>query len=108
MNFQTSPFVNTQKKTIEFFVHDSPAYISFAGASQVSLAGSFNNWAQDVLLLKPDEEGVWKIEIPMLPEGKYKYKFFVDDKMWMEDIDNPNREPDGWTGFNSILTIENK
>jgi hypothetical protein len=25
----------------------------------------------------------------------------------MEDIDNPFREPDGVTGFNSILVIDN-
>src|SRR4028118_1954297 len=101
MEVQTSPLINTQKKTIEFSLHNLPAYISIKGASQVSLSGSFNNWAQDVLLMKPDEEGGWKIEIPMLPQGKYQYKFFVDDKMWMEDISNPEREPDGLTGFNS-------
>jgi hypothetical protein len=40
-----------------------------------------------------------------LPSGKYYYKFFIDDKMWMEDIENPLREPDGVTGWNSVLTI---
>src|ERR671921_738368 len=106
MTTHTSPHIDSQKKTIEFFLHKEYAsHVSLAGASQVSLAGSFNNWAQDVLLMKPDEDGLWKIEIPMLPEGRYCYKFFVDDKLWVEDIDNPNREPDGLTGFNSILYI---
>ena len=94
----TSPHINKHKKTIEFHVQNEQA-------SQVCLSGSFNHWAQDVLLLKPDKKGLWKIEIPMLPKGKYHYKFFVDDKMWMEDIDNPYREPDGFTGFYSILTV---
>ena len=75
-------------------------------ASQVSLAGSFNQWTQDVLLLEPGHNGLWKIEIPMLPTGRYSYKFFIDDKIWMEDVDNPYREPDGYSGFNSILIIE--
>jgi serine protease AprX len=96
----TSPFVNTRQKTIGFYIqHDC--------ASQISLAGSFNHWAQDVLLLEPGKNGVWKIEIPMLPAGKYSYKFFVDDKSWIEDVNNPYREPDGFSGFNSILIIEN-
>lgn len=105
MEMQTSPHINANRSTIEFSLHNLPAFMSIEGALQVSLSGSFNNWAQDVLFLKPDEEGVWKIEIPMLPQGKYRYKFFVDDKMWMEDIDNPYREPDGLTGFNSILMV---
>jgi hypothetical protein len=52
------------------------------------------------------KNGIWKIEIPMLPAGWYHYKFFVDDRMWMEDIDNPYREPYGFNDFNSILIDE--
>lgn len=97
---EISPLINSRQKTISFFIqHDC--------ASQVSLAGSFNHWAQDVLLLEPGKNGVWKIEIPMLPAGKYQYKFLVDDKSWIEDVNNPYREPDGFSGFNSILIIEN-
>jgi|SRR5215831_5432953 len=101
MKLHASPYINQRRKSIEFSVKNNCA-------SRISLAGSFNHWAQDELNLKPDRDGVWKISIPMLPTGKYKYKFFVDDKMWMEDIDNPYREPDGVTGFNSILVIETK
>jgi len=97
---EISPQLNRQQKTIGFYVqHDC--------ASQISLAGSFNHWEQDVLLLEPGRNGLWKIEIPMLPAGKYHYKFFVDDRAWIEDVNNPWREPDGFSGFNSILMIEN-
>jgi len=100
MKPHSSPHINGRKKSIEFYVqHDC--------ASQISLAGTFNHWAQDVLLMEPGKNGLWKIEIPMLPTGRYQYKFFVDDKMWLEDVDNPYREPDGFHGFNSILVIEN-
>ena len=106
MQPHTSPHVDPQKKVIEFFFHkDYANHVTLEGASQVSVAGSFNNWAKDVLLMQPDEDGLWKIEIPMLPEGRYYYKFFVDDKLWLEDIDNPFREPDGLTGFYSVLYI---
>ena len=99
MKPQESPFVNRQSKTIEFYVHNDCA-------SQITLAGSFNHWAQDVLLMEPGKDGMWKIEIPMLPQGRYQYKFLVDYKRWEEDYDNPLREPDGFRGFNSILVIE--
>ena len=97
---EISPQVNQDQKTIGFYVqHDC--------ASQISLAGSFNHWEQDVLLLEPGRNGLWKIEIPMLPAGKYHYKFFVNERGWLEDVNNPWREPDGFSGFNSILLIEN-
>lgn len=100
MKPHSSPHINGKKKSIEFYVqHDC--------ASQISLSGSFNHWAQDVLLMEPGKNGLWKIEIPLLPAGKYQYKFFVDDKVWLEDVNNPYREPDGFHGFNSILVIEN-
>jgi len=99
MNIPKSPFINKEKQIIEFLVYND-------SAAQISLAGSFNNWAKDVLLLEPGKNGLWKIEIPMLPAGRYHYKFCLDEKTWMEDVENPYREPDGFSGFNSVLTIE--
>ncbi len=96
----TSPFINKRKKAIAF-------YIQNPCAANISLAGSFNNWAKDTLLMEPTKNGLWQIEIPMLPNGTYPYKFFIDDKTWVEDIDNPYRQPDGLNSFNSLLMIEN-
>jgi serine protease AprX len=100
MKSNASPFINKEKNSIEFYFQSDCAL-------QVSLAGGFNGWAADVLLLEPGRNGLWKIEIPMLPAGRYGYKFLIDDKMWVEDVDNPYREPDGFSGFNSLLIIEN-
>lgn len=103
---QTSPNVDIEKRTISFSLQsDYENQTSVDGVHQVSLAGSFNNWSQDVLIMQQDADGVWKIEIPMLPKGKYQYKFFLDDKMWVEDFANPDRVPDGFAGFSSILSI---
>ena len=93
-----SPFVNKKRKTIEFHIFNSCA-------NHITVAGTFNHWAKDELSLKPDADGIWSIEIPMLPHGRYEYKFFIDDQMAMEDIENPYREPDGVTGWNSVLTV---
>src|SRR5450432_3831956 len=93
-----SPFVNRSKNCIEFVVHHD-------NADQISLTGSFNQWAKDILLMQPGRDGLWKIEIPMLPVGKYSYKYYVDETIWLEDINNPYKEPDGFSGFNSILII---
>lgn len=95
-----SPYVNLEKNSIEFYMQNG-------SAEQVSLAGLFNNWAKDVLLLEPGLNGLWKIEIPLLPAGRYEYKFLIDGNTWVEDVDNPYRLPDGFNGFNSLLIIQN-
>lgn len=94
-----SPSVNREQKIISF-------YIQHEQASQIALAGSFNQWQDDVLLMEPCRDGIWKIDIPLPPEGKYYYKFLVDEKYWVEDIHNPYREPDGFSGFNSLFFVQ--
>lgn len=98
MKQYTSPHIHPRRKTIEFHIHNDCAH-------QISLAGSFNHWAQDVLLMEHGKDGMWRIEIPMLPKGNYRYKFFIDDRMWVEDVENPCREPDGFNGWNSVLEV---
>jgi 1,4-alpha-glucan branching enzyme len=101
MKSHESPYINRRKKTIEFYVH----HLNSTAAAHISLVGSFNHWSPDELQMQTAEDGFWKISIPMLPKGKYFYKFCIDDKMWMEDIENRLREPDGVTGWNSVLTV---
>jgi serine protease AprX len=94
-----SPDVDLDKRTIGFSVqHDC--------ATQITVAGSFNQWADDVLYMEADKNGLWHVEIPMLASGRYQYKFLVDGKTWIEDFENPYREPDGFNGFNSILIVQ--
>jgi len=94
-----SPFIDIKRNCIGFFFeHDT--------AHQVSLAGSFNDWTGDVLLLQPGDNGGWMIEIPMLPAGQYSYKYLVDELQWVEDAANPFREPDTFGGFNNFFIVE--
>lgn len=98
MRTHSSPFVNKRRKTIEFHIQNSCA-------NRISVAGTFNRWAKDEYPLRPTKNGIWIARIPMPPAGRYQYKFFIDDQMAMEDIENPYREPDGVTGWNSLLFI---
>ena len=56
-------------------------------AREVYLAGEFNGWSSTTDLLTKDEEGVWRIIVPLTP-GTYQYKFVIDG-VWQEDPDNP-------------------
>lgn len=96
----SSPYIDVENKTIAFYIRNDCA-------QEIALAGSFNDWSNDSLLMAAGYNGQWKIEIPMLPQGKYAYKFLVDNKLWVEDSENPFREFDSFNGFNSILHVNN-
>jgi serine protease AprX len=95
-----SPHFDRDRHVIELYIQNQCA-------EEIVLAGSFNNWDRQQLLMEPCEGGIWKFELPMLPNGTYEYKFLIDQRMWMEDVDNPFRRPDGFTGFNSVLFVNN-
>ena len=62
-------------------------------AERVFLAGDFNNWDVDHLLMKRDKKGAWEASVT-LPPGKYEYRFRVngvwqDDPNAQERVDNP-------------------
>ena len=64
-----------KKVTVEF-IADCPL------ESTVSIAGTFNNWAVDVDMLKKDKKsGLWTTKIALVP-GDYEYKFVCDGKNW--------------------------
>ena len=64
------------KKVAVEFIADCPL------ATTVSVAGSFNDWAVDVDMLKKDKKtGLWTTKISLVP-GDYEYKFVCDGKNW--------------------------
>ena len=68
--------VAAPKKVAVEFVADCPL------ATTVSIAGTFNDWAVDVDMLKKDKKtGLWVAKISLVP-GDYEYKFVCDGKNW--------------------------
>jgi 1,4-alpha-glucan branching enzyme len=53
-------------------------------ASEVFLAGEFNQWDIHSLPMRKDEEGIWRLRVELNP-GSYEFKFFVDGA-WFEDL----------------------
>jgi serine protease AprX len=93
----TSPDVQPERVT--FYYYDPSRK-----AVSASLIGSFNQWNPHGYALHSLSLGLWQISIPRLPAGSYRYKFLIDDR-WMEDPENPNRQEDGYGGFNSTLDV---
>jgi len=63
------------KKTIKpvNFIYFAP------NAKKVTLAGDFNDWDFEALLMKRQPDGGWIAQVP-LSEGHHHYQFIVDGK----------------------------
>ncbi|MBK8496170.1 MAG: hypothetical protein IPL50_15035 [Chitinophagaceae bacterium] len=93
---------NRFKNKMSFAVADSMVSFFLKGntkATQVSLAGSFNNWQPGATPMVKTDSG-WIANIK-LGAGKYWYKFVIDDK-WTLDRDNALKENDGMGNDNSV------
>ncbi len=75
-------------------------------ASQVSVAGTFNNWdtGADPLTKRGD---VWEAVVPLAP-GTYQYKFVVDGTQWITDESAAAFVDDGFGGKNSVVEVADK
>ena len=94
--FFCPPRVNGSK--LEFNYHDDTA-------KSVALVGDFNKWISTATPCGRNDDGVWSVQIDLLPPGRYRYKLVVNGERWIEDSANAMKEPDEYGGFNSILHI---
>ena len=74
----------------------------FRDAKKVMLAGNFNNWNTDEVVMEKTNSG-WQAWYVLGP-GNYEYKFIVDGK-WMIDPANPNTAGTG-DYTNSFISIK--
>ncbi len=71
-------------------------------AKKVFLAGSFNNWKKNDLWMQRTFTG-WAIPV-YLSEGTHTYRFNADG-VWFIDPANPDKMPNEYNDFNSVLRI---
>jgi serine protease AprX len=76
-----------------------------AEVAQVSVAGSFNQWAATAAPLSRQPDGTWAGEVEVKVPGRHAYKFVLDGRYWVEDKENPRSEPDGYGGLNSVVEM---
>lgn len=94
--------INRFRNKTNFEVSDSVVTFYLrnnTNAKKVMLAGSFNNWAPDILPMIKKDSG-WIAYVKLTP-GKYWYKFIVDGN-WTTDNDNLQNENDNRGNDNSV------
>ena len=71
-------------------------------ASNVFLAGDFNQWRTDQLRMVPAGDGYWMLKL-RLPAGDYKFRY-VSDGAWYTDFAAFGVEP-GRFGLDAVLRV---
>jgi hypothetical protein len=74
----------------------------FNKVKRLYLSGSFNNWRPRELLMTQTATG-WVLPL-YLADGTHTYRFAADNH-WFADPGNPNRYPNEFGEFNSVLNI---
>ena len=72
-------------------------------ATEVNVAGNFNNWSPTATPLKDTGAGKWVVRL-MLRSGQYEYRFLVDGR-WSEDPQAAQRAANPHGGYNSVFTV---
>ncbi|MBP9706075.1 MAG: hypothetical protein KBD78_00420 [Oligoflexales bacterium] len=92
----------------DFIVSEFRFKAPVPNASSVNIAGDFNGWnPSDMNLEYNVKTKEWTIKVPLKP-GRYSYKFVVDGKTWVTDLNATEFEPDPYGGKNSIAVIHKK
>lgn len=109
-----APVANLKIYTTGGVANDIPVFKSTAMAvtfslpdadkayEQVMVKGAFNGWVPERALMKW-EDGLWTYKAVFYP-GDHQYLFVVDGEE-MNDPANPVKQPNGFGGFNSILSV---
>mgnify|MGYP005850824959 CR=1 FL=1 len=97
-NLYDVPVIVKKEKLYNFsFKPDEPF-------KEIYLFGSFNGWnRKDIRMCDDDNDGIFTAKVALEP-GVYQYKFFADERE-IVDNKNPNKVPNGFGDFNSVITI---
>lgn len=71
-------------------------------ANRVCIAGDFNNWREDELVMSRDRDGHWHARV-RLPAGEWKFRYFADGE-WFTDYAASGVEI-GPFGLDSLIRI---
>ncbi len=73
-------------------------------ASEVFLAGEFNDWNPRANPLKKDKTGMWKLTLSLM-SGKYEYRFLRDGN-WENDPSCSGCVPNKFGSLNCVRIVE--
>ena len=73
------PTKRVTKPKTETITFELPAAVK---ADTVALAGEFNDWSTDTILLELGADGTWRTTVPLPPGHAYRYRFLINGEKW--------------------------
>jgi len=98
-----------QKKIEHIYgVHKTNEGVLFAtqapGATNVAIAGDFNNWQPEATLMERNGDGNSFVALLPLPPGRYRYRYVIDGQ-WKSDPHNEYVESNPFGELNSVVEV---
>jgi AMP-activated protein kinase-like protein len=72
--------------------------------STVALVGDFNDWDPHATPLRPADDSLWSVVVPLRP-GRYRYTFVVDGTQWRRDPLAPRALEEDFGTPTSVITV---
>lgn len=69
----------------------------------VFVVGTFNGWNTDASPMKKGRNGAWQATLRLL-DGEHEFRYFAGGH-WFTDYAADGVVPNGFGGFNSLLTV---
>ncbi|HEX8218214.1 MAG TPA: S8 family serine peptidase [Chloroflexia bacterium] len=89
--------------------HVSPYGVTFYlydhHTNSVQVQGSWDDWASPGVEAEQVLPNIWRAHIDNLQPGRYTYRFLLGGVYWLDDPDNPNKTPNTFGGFDSVLEV---
>ena len=76
-----------------------------SSASQVCVAGEFNNWDIESLPMKKQKSGEYTASINLEKGKEYRFKYVIDGHEWINDANADKLVPNEFMSNNSVVVI---
>ena len=76
-----------------------------AGATEVVVAGDFNNWSTEAHRMSRMPDGHFAITIELIAGRRYQYRYWIDGRDWENDWYADSYVPNEYGGNNSQIDL---
>lgn len=74
-------------------------------AGSVVLCGEFNEWSSEGFVLERDDEGSWRVVVPLEPGRSYRYRYLIDGKHWENAWQADDYVPNPYGSNDSVIVV---
>lgn len=75
-------------------------------AERVNLVGEFNDWDTTATpMTRTRSDANWKVTIELMAGDRYRFRYLVDGKEWLNDWHADDHEENPYGSFDSVIDL---